>query len=449
MTERTIGVIILAAGQGTRMKSSLPKVMHKIAGRPMIAHLLDQASQLFPEKIAIVVGPDMESVASAVAPYPTVLQKDRLGTGHAALQARSVIGDFDGTALILFGDTPLISKETLEAMVARREDDDHPSLVALGFYPEDDDNAYGRLVMNGEKLEAIVEYKDATPEQREIPLCNSGVMAVDGRRLFSLLTELKNDNAKGEYYLTDLVAAITAQGGECVVVVGEENELLGVNSRLDQAMAEQSAQNQLRLKALMGGATLIDPSSTTFSWDTKLGQDVVVGPNVVFGPGVVVEDNVTINAFSHLEGAHVASGAIVGPFARLRPGADIAKDAHIGNFVEVKKSSIGKGAKVNHLTYIGDAIIGAGANIGAGTITCNYDGFDKSLTYVGEGAFIGSNSSLVAPVAIGAGAIVGAGSVITQDVNANAMALERSYQKEFLSWAERFRAGKKAGRASS
>ncbi|GHU04984.1 bifunctional protein GlmU [Alphaproteobacteria bacterium] len=443
MTKRAVAAIILAAGQGTRMKSSLPKVMHKIAGRPMIAHLLEQVEALHPEKIAVVVGPGMDSLEGAVAPWPTVLQKDRLGTGHAALQAEALIGAFDGVALILFGDTPLIAKETLEKMILRFDASDHPALVVLGFYPKDP-GAYGRLAMRDERVEAIIEYNDATPEQKKIPLCNSGVMAVDGRILFPLLQELKNDNAKGEYYLTDLVAAVVAKGLCAAMVEGDEEELLGVNSRQDQATAEWVAQNRLRQKAMENGATLIDPSSVVFSWDTKLGRDVTVGPNVVFGAGVSIEDDVAINAFCHLEGAHVASGAVIGPFARLRPGAEIARAAHIGNFVEVKKATIAEGAKVNHLTYIGDAFIGAGANIGAGTITCNYDGFEKTRTHVGAGAFIGSNSSLVAPVSIGAGAIIGAGSVIDRDVAADSLAVERSSHREISGWAARFREKKSA-----
>ncbi len=441
-----IAVIILAAGMGTRMKSALPKVMHAVAGRPMVSHLIDTVQSLSPQRVVVVVGPDMDMVADAVAPHPTVVQADRLGTAHAVLQARHALGDFDGTVLVLYGDTPLITEATLRAMLDKRAAAPHPAVVVLGFRP-DDGGEYGRLVGDANGLDAIVEYKDATPEQRALPLCNSGVMAIDGKRLFGLLDRVGNSNAKGEYYLTDIVALARADGAACGFVEGAADELLGVNSRLELAAAEAIVQQRLRIAAMLGGATLQDPSSVYFSWDTKIGQDVVIGPHVVFGPGAVIGDGVEIRAFCHIEGASVAQGSLVGPFARLRPGAEVGEGVHIGNFVEVKKSVVEAGAKINHLAYVGDARVGAGANVGAGTITCNYDGFNKSMTDIGAGAFIGSNSSLVAPVKIGDGAVIGAGSVVTKNVAAGALAVARGSQMELPGWADRFRASKGAVKA--
>lgn len=438
MTSRKLAVIVLAAGQGTRMKSSLPKVMHPLAGRPMVSHLLDTVAGLEPERLVVVVGPDMEVVSRTVGPHPTVIQTDRLGTGHAVLQAKAALGEFDGDVLVLYGDTPLITRATLERMLAERRGPRDPAVVVLGFKPHDPGH-YGRLVVGAEGLKAIVEYRDATPDQRENPLCNSGVMAIDGARIWSLLERVDNKNSKGEYYLTDIVALARADGAACAHVEGAEEELLGVNSRSELAGAEALVQARLREKAMEGGATLIDPATVWFSWDTVIGRDVTIFPHVVFGPRVVVGDGVEIKGFCHFEGCTIGAAATVGPFARLRPAAEIGEGAHIGNFVEVKKATVEKGAKVNHLTYIGDARVGAGANVGAGTITCNYDGFDKFFTDIGAGAFIGSNSSLVAPVKIGDGAIVGAGSVITKEVSPGALAVARGSQMEVKSWAERFR----------
>jgi bifunctional UDP-N-acetylglucosamine pyrophosphorylase/glucosamine-1-phosphate N-acetyltransferase len=438
MTSQSIAAILLAAGQGTRMKSAKPKVMHALAGRPMVLHLLDMIRSLDVTQSVVVTGPGMEEIAGAVAPASTVLQQDRLGTAHAVAQAKPLLKDFQGTVLVLYGDTPLITPATIEAMLERRATAPHPAVVVLGFRPKNG-GEYGRLVFGANGLQAIVEYKDATPEQRAIPLCNSGVMAIDGKHLFRLIDKIGNNNAKGEYYLTDIVKLAVAQGLTASYVEADEEELLGVNSRAELAEAEALVQQRLRHKAMAGGVTLIDPSSVTLNWDTELGQDVTIGPNVVFAAGVKVASNVEIRPFCHLEGVTIASGATIGPFARLRPGAEIGENAHIGNFVEVKKASIEAGAKINHLSYIGDARVGAGANIGAGTITCNYDGFDKHITDIGAGAFIGSNSALVAPVKIGDGAIIGAGSVITREVATDALAVARGTQMELPGWAQRFR----------
>ncbi|MGE5517415.1 MAG: bifunctional UDP-N-acetylglucosamine diphosphorylase/glucosamine-1-phosphate N-acetyltransferase GlmU [Bacteroidota bacterium] len=442
-----LAIIVLAAGMGTRMKSDLPKVMHPLAGRPMVSHLMETISGLDPDRVVVVVGPGMEQVAKAVTPAHTVVQTERLGTGHAVMQARAALADFTGDVLVLYGDTPLITRATLERMLEERRGPKNPAVVVLGFKPVDPGH-YGRLVVGAEGLKAIVEWKDANHDQREIPLCNSGVLAIDGKRLWNLADRITNENAKGEYYLTDLVGLARGDGATCSFVLGDEEELLGVNSRAELATAEAIAQARLREHAMENGATLIDPASVWFAWDTKLGRDVVVWPHVVFGPGVSVGDGVTIKGFCHFEKCRIDTGAEVGPYARLRPGAEIGVNAHVGNFVEVKQAVLEEGAKVNHLTYIGDARVGAGANVGAGTITCNYDGFDKTFTDIGAGAFIGSNSSLVAPVKVGAGAIVGAGSVITREVSAGALAVTRANQMELSGWADRFREKKRADKAA-
>jgi bifunctional UDP-N-acetylglucosamine pyrophosphorylase/glucosamine-1-phosphate N-acetyltransferase len=446
MVYDSLAVIVLAAGLGTRMKSSLPKVLHPLAGRPMINHLLATVEALEPERVAVVVGPGMDAVAQAVAPHRTVIQDAQLGTGHAVQQAAESLVGFSGTVLILYGDTPLITRPTLDAMLDRRRQQPAPAVVVLGFRPADPAE-YGRLVLGPGGLEAIVEFKDATPQQRALVLCNSGVMAVDGRRLCDLVDRLDNANAKGEYYLTDIVGLAHADGAVCGFVEGAAEELLGINSRLELAAAEAVVQARLRRAAMEGGVTLEDPSSVHLSWDTKLGRDVTIAPHVYFGPGVTVGDGVEIRSFCHLVGATIEAGADLGPFARLRPGAWVGRDVHVGNFVEVKNTTIEQGAKVGHLTYLGDARIGAGANIGAGTITCNYDGFSKSFTDIGAGAFIGSNSSLVAPVAVGNNSIVGAGSVITRDVSEGSLAVARNAQLELPGWVERFRERKKAEQA--
>lgn len=437
MTDTALAIVVLAAGKGTRMRSGLPKVMHPLAGRPMITHLLDTAAELSPEKIVVVVGPDMDLVSDTVAPHPTCVQAERNGTGGAVKAAREALDGFTGTVLVLYGDTPLVTADTMARAAAACTDG--AAVSVLGFRPGHF-HQYGRLITDGDgALTAIVEARDATPDQLEVNLCNSGVMAFDGRHLFGLLDRIGTDNSKGEYYLTDMVALARADGHSAAVVEGEEDELLGVNSRADLAMAEAVVQDALRARAMDGGATLVDPGTVWFHHDTVLGRDVVVQPNVVFGPGVRVADGVDIRAFSHLEGADVASGAVIGPYARLRPGAKIGAGARVGNFVEIKNADLGEGAKANHLSYVGDAHVGAGANIGAGTITCNYDGFGKYTTDIGAGAFIGSNSALVAPVTVGDGAIVAAGSTISGDVEADALSIERAEQVTKPGWAARFR----------
>jgi len=445
MTSTRTAAIILAAGMGTRMKSSLPKVLHPVAGRPMIGHLLDRLDELAVDRKIVVLGAGAEAdaVARAVDPVATVVQDPPRGTADAVLAARDAMAGFDGDVLVLFGDTPLLSAATMERMIARRRAGDDPFVVVLGFRP-DRPAGYGRLVLDGDgTLEAIVEDREATDEERAITLCNAGIMAFDARRLFAVLDAVGNANAKGEYYLTDVVAIARGLGFGCAVAeVEDEREVMGVNARADLAVAEAVMQERLRARAMANGATLTDPDSVTFCHDTRLGRDVTIGPQVVFGPGVTVADDVEVRAFCHIEGADIASGAVVGPFARLRPGARIGAGAHIGNFVEIKQALIETGAKINHLSYVGDARVGARANIGAGTITCNYDGFVKAHTDIGADAFIGSNTALVAPVAIGDGAIVGAGSVITRDVPGDALALTRAPQETREGWAKRIHQAK-------
>ena len=430
------------------MKSRLPKVLHPIAGRPMIGHVLDSLAPLGCAPIVVVVGPGMEAVSKAVAPNRTALQTEQLGTGHAALAAKAALGQREGDVLVLYGDTPFISTRTFEALLARRRAEDRPAVVVLGMRPEDP-TGYGRLLVDGKgQLEAIVEHRDATAEQRGIGLCNSGVMAIDGALIWDLLGEVGNDNAKGEYYLTDIVALARRRGRVSAAVEAPAEELIGINSRAELAAAEALLQDKLRARAMEGGATLIDPASVWFSFDTRLGCDVVIGPHVVFGPGVEVADGAIIRAFCDLEGARIEAGAEIGPFARLRPGSIIGPKAKVGNFVETKNTTLAAGAKANHLTYLGDARVGAKTNVGAGTITCNYDGFGKYRTEIGAGAFIGSNSALVAPVTVGDGAIIAAGSVITQDVAADALAVGRGRQVEKSGWARLFREKKQASKQS-
>ncbi|MEX2298071.1 MAG: bifunctional UDP-N-acetylglucosamine diphosphorylase/glucosamine-1-phosphate N-acetyltransferase GlmU [Dongiaceae bacterium] len=438
--------VLLAAGRGTRMRSRLPKVMHRVAGLPLIGHVLAGLAPLGCRAEIVVVAPDMPEVAAAVAPRPTAIQTEQRGTGHAVAAALPALGNTAGDMLVLYGDTPFIRTETLLRMLERRRASDNPAVVVLGFRPEHPAE-YGRLIVDGAgHLERIVEFRDASAMERTIDLCNSGVMAIDGSQLRSLIDRLDDRNAKQEFYLTDIVAIARKDGAACAVVEAAEDELLGINSRADLAVAEAVMQTKLRAAAMANGATLIDPSSVFFAWDTRIGQDVVIGPNVVFGPGVSVADGASIGAFCHIEGATIDSGCSIGPFARLRAGSKIGRNAKIGNFVEVKNSRFGEGAKANHLSYVGDTDVGARANIGAGTITANYDGFDKHRTRIGEGVSIGSNTVLRAPVEIGAGAIVGAGSVVTRNVPADALVVARGQETIKDGWATEFRARKQRGR---
>jgi len=440
MSHSDLAVVILAAGKGTRMKSNLHKVLHPLGGRAMLHHLMDTLASLKPMRKVIVVGAGKEQVEQSVGDQAEiVVQEPQFGTGHAVQVTDDHLRDFAGDVLILYGDVPLLSAATLQELLNKRRSDQNPAVVVLGFEPKDS-KAYGRLVVNEQgSLLSIIEHKDASPEQRGIRLCNSGIMAVDGRRMFDLLDSLDNDNAAGEFYLTDIVAIARAKGFDCAVSMASETEVIGINARSELAEAEAIFQDGKRQDFMDAGVTLIDPETVYFSYDTVIGPDVVIEPNVIIAPGVTVEEGAVIKGFCHLEGATIGRGASVGPFARLRPKADVGAGAKIGNFVEVKKSTIEAGAKISHLSYIGDAIIGGGANIGAGTITCNYDGFNKALTEIGAGAFIGSNTALVAPVKVGAGAIVGAGSVITREVAADALAVTRPKQKEIGGWASAFR----------
>lgn len=439
--QQPIAAIILAAGKGTRMKSDMHKVLHPIAGRPMVLHLIESVAALSPERTVVVVGAGRDQVEAAVAPHGVTVahQAEQLGTGHAVAQAETALDGFSGDVLILYGDVPLVSTDTMRRMIARLNEADAPAAVVLGFRPEEP-GAYGRILADADgRIGRMVEFKDADAAERAVTLCNSGLMAVRSADLFGLLARVGNDNAAGEYYLPDIVMLAAGDGRSSAVIEADADEVAGVNSRAELAVMERRWQDARRARAMADGATLIAPETVWFSWDTDIGRDVTIEPNVVFGPAVRVADGSVIHAFSHLEGANVGAGAAIGPFARLRPGAMLSEGAKVGNFVEIKKAAIGKGAKVNHLTYIGDADVGAGANIGAGTITCNYDGFFKYRTVIGEGAFIGSNSALVAPVKIGDGAIVGAGSVVTRDVDADALAVARGAQEARPGWAARFR----------
>ncbi|NJR78241.1 bifunctional UDP-N-acetylglucosamine diphosphorylase/glucosamine-1-phosphate N-acetyltransferase GlmU [Sphingomonas corticis] len=448
-----IAAVILAAGKGTRMKSVRHKVLHPIAGRPMLLHLIDSLDRAGATRRVVVVGASGEQVEAAVAGTGVEIawQHEQLGTAHAALQAKATLAGFDGIAIVCFGDTPLLSTDTVARLAERLVAADAPMVAVLGFRPRDA-RAYGRIIADADgTIRKMVEFKDASAEERAVDLCNSGVTAVRTRDLWRLLEAVGNDNAAGEYYLPDVVTLAIAEGARAVAIETGEDEVAGINSRGELAAVEAGWQRARRERAMADGATLTAPETVWFAHDTQLGRDVTVGPNVVFGPGVSVADGATIHAFSHVEGATVGAGAEVGPYARLRPGAVLGEASKVGNFVEMKKAVLGAGAKANHLTYLGDADVGAGANIGAGTITCNYDGFLKYRTTIGAGAFVGSNSALVAPVAIGDGAIVAAGSVVTQDVPADALALVRPAQVAKAGWARRFRemmAAKKAvGRA--
>jgi bifunctional UDP-N-acetylglucosamine pyrophosphorylase / glucosamine-1-phosphate N-acetyltransferase len=430
MTSRSCLSVILAAGEGTRMKSALPKVLHPIAGLPMVAHVARAAAAAGGSDIALVTGNGAEAVAAAVKPYAakaeTFVQAERLGTAHATLCARAAIARGYDDVLVVFGDTPLIDADSLAA--ARRKLTEGAAVVVLGFRPKDPAR-YGRLIEQEGQLVAIREYRDCTAEEKQIGFCNGGLMAIDGRAALGLLDAVGNDNAKREFYLTDIVEIAHRRGLKVVATEVPYESVLGINTRVELAEAEAVWQKRKREELMLAGVTMIDPQSVVFAHDTQIGQDALIEPNVFFGPGVTVAPHARIRAFSHIEGAAIGPNAEVGPFARLRPGADLAEKAKVGNFCEVKKATIGVGAKVNHLTYIGDAVIGAKANIGAGTITCNYDGFNKWVTEIGAGAFIGSNSALVAPVKIGDGAYVASGSVIVENVPDDALAFGRARQR--------------------
>lgn len=442
MTKPGVAVVVLAAGQGTRMKSRLPKVLHPVAGLPMLRHVLNAAAALGPEHVVVVIGRDQEDVARAAAPAITAIQDPPRGTGHAVMAAMPALQDFSGDVIVIFGDTPLLTPDLLTRLLAARRADGNPAAVIVGFTPEDP-AAYGRLITADGALKRIVEFRNASAEERAVRLCNAGLMAIDGARLPALLEKLSAENAQGEYLLTDIVEHANARGWTCRVVEADPVEVMGINNRAELAVAEAAMQRRLRERALLAGVTMVAPETVFLQADTVFGRDVVIEPFVIFGSGVTVGDNVTILGHSHIVGARIEAGATVGPYARLRPGAEIGPEAHIGNFVEVKKSRIEAGAKVNHLTYIGDARVGAKANVGAGTITCNYDGFGKYHTDIGAGAFIGSNSALVAPVKIGDGAMVAAGSVVTKDVEADALAIARGRQESVAGYAARFRAARK------
>jgi bifunctional UDP-N-acetylglucosamine pyrophosphorylase/glucosamine-1-phosphate N-acetyltransferase len=444
MSGRTCLTIVLAAGEGTRMRSSRPKVLHEAAGRSLLGHVLTAAANT---SIAVVVGPQHDDVAADARVYApqaqSFVQAERRGTAHAVLAAKAAIEQGADDILVIFGDTPLIRPQTLEKL--RGALAGGAAVAVLGFRPTDP-TGYGRLVTDGNELIAIVEHADATENERAIPLCNGGLMAFDGKAALQILERIGNDNRKGEFYLTDAVKIARDMKRKTVALEVTEDEVSGINTKAQLAATETTMQQRLRHAAMEAGVTLVAPETVHLAADTKLGRDVTIEPYVVFGPGVTVEDGATIRSFSHLAGAHVGKNAIVGPYARLRPGAKLEEGVHIGNFVEVKEATIETGAKANHLSYIGDARVGAGANIGAGTITCNYDGAAKHRTDIGKGAFIGSNSALVAPVKIGDGAYVGSGSVITKNVPADALAIGRGRQTVKEGWAKRLRELKSLGK---
>lgn len=440
MAKRTYLAIVLAAGEGTRMRSALPKALHTIGGRTLLAHVLTAAKQAGGGEIAVVVGPDHDAVAKAAHEFvPKAMmfvQKERHGTAHAVLAARKAIAQKPHDILVMFSDTPLVRPQTLielRAVLSRGA-----AVAVLGFRPANP-TGYGRLLTRGDELLAIVEDRDADDQQRKIGLCNGGLMAISGDKALAILDRIGKANAKGEYYLSDAVAMARDMGLKAVAIETGEDDMRGINTKAQLAETEAVLQKRLRAAALDAGVTMVAPDTVYLAADTKFGKDVTIEPNVVFGPGVTIADGATIRAFSHIEGANVGKGARVGPFARLRPGADLGPDVHIGNFVEVKESKIEAGAKANHLAYIGDTRVGSGANIGAGTITCNYDGVAKHRTDIGKGAFIGTNSALVAPVKIGDRAYVGTGTVVTKNVPADALTIARAEQVIKVGWAKRLR----------
>lgn len=441
MAKRSGLAIILAAGEGTRMKSDTPKILHRVAGRSMVAHVIAAAQEAGVDKIAVVIGPGRDDVAIEARRWATkaaiYTQTERLGTAHAVLAAQEAFAEPVDDIVILFGDTPLVTSATVKAM--RSGLADGAAIVGVGFEARDP-AGYGRMIMRDGALTAIREHKDASEEERKIRFCNGGLMALDGKRASDILQAIGNANAQKEYYLTDAPEVALTMGLRVTAVTADEVDVLGVNDRVQLANAEALMQRRLREQIMRAGATMLAPETIYLSWDTKIGRDVLIEPQVFFGPGVTVADKAVIHAFSHLEGAHVGEGAEIGPYARLRPGANLGSKSKIGNFVEVKNATFGVGAKANHLSYIGDASVGAKANIGAGTITCNYDGFNKAKTVIGEGAFIGSNSALVAPVTVADGAYVGSGSVITKNVPADALAVARGKQEMREGWAKIHRA---------
>lgn len=434
-----LACIILAAGQGTRMKSDMPKPLHPIAGQPMIRHVINACKALNPDQIITVLSTDSPALEAEVKDCTIARQPVANGTGGAALAAKEALSDFDGDILIVFGDTPLIKTETLQNMIATRLATPDTGIVCSAFETADP-TGYGRMIVKEDgTLDRIVEEKDASIEERKITLCNGGAMCADGARLFGWLDQIGNDNAQGEYYLVDLPEIARRDDYMTRIAHISETETAGVNSRSDQARVEKLFQTRKRAEFMSGGVTLIDPDTVYFSADTRIAADVTIGPNVFIGPGVTIESRAVIHPSSHLEGVIIRNGAVIGPFARLRPGSDIGEEARVGNFVEIKKTTLGAGAKASHLTYLGDANIGAHANIGAGTITCNYDGYNKYITTVGEGAFIGSNTALIAPVNIGKNALIAAGSTITSDVDDEAMAFARARQSQKTGRAKQLR----------
>lgn len=433
----SVALIILAAGKGTRMKSDLPKVLHSIAGAPLLIHAMKSGASLEPDRTVIVAGHGAQAVEAAAKDWSddaeVVLQTEQLGTGHAVAQAAAALDGFEGDAIVLYGDTPFIQPETLEAMLAARTEHD---VVVLGFNAADP-GKYGRLIMNGGALEKIVEFKDASGEERAVTLCNSGVICAKSDVLSELVSAVSDDNAAGEYYLTDIIGIARSKGLSATVVECAEAETMGINSRAELAVGEVAFQARARRAAMDNGVTLQAPDTVYFSHDTYIGSDTIIEPNVVFAVGVTVENNATIRAFSHLEGCHVSRGGVIGPYARLRPGAELAEDVKVGNFVEIKNAVIDTGAKVNHLSYIGDAHVGARTNIGAGTITCNYDGVFKHHTTIGEDVFIGSNTMLVAPVKLGRESMTATGTIVTHDVPDGDLAVGRVRQENKTGFARR------------
>ena len=443
-----VSLIVLAAGLGSRMNSDLPKVLHPLAGVPMLHHALNTARALEPSRIVVVTGYGSEAVTKAAQDFDEftecVLQDPQLGTGHAVAQAAPLLSDAEGDAIVLYGDTPFVRPETLQAMLAARS---RHAVVVLGFEPKDPAR-YGRLITHGDDLLRITEYKDATEAERALTLCNSGVICADSKTLFRLVARLTTNNAQGEYYLTDIVELARAEGLSTGFVTCPESETLGINTRHQLAAAEQQFQSRARADALENGVTLTAPDTVFFALDTHIGRDATIGPHVIFGPAVTIESGAEIKGFCHLEGCHISRGATVGPFARLRPGAELAEDVHVGNFVEIKNAVLDEGVKVGHLTYLGDAHIGEFSNIGAGTVTCNYDGVMKHRTEIGKGVFIGSDTMLVAPVTIGDHAMTASGSVITKDVPPEALAIARSRQEVRLGMATRIMGRLRAIKAS-